>query len=96
MIGFLSAAGCLGRILGPSILAKVYHEEGPRVTFLICIGVVLLGVITTIAFYTRLVPYSVYEQKLMNRYIPVNSDYANTCGSINSDKGYIASTDSHS
>jgi len=85
MIGFLSAAGCLGRILGPSLLALVYHEEGPRITFLICIGIVLLGMITTIAFYTRLVPYSVYEQKTKNGYVPVNSDDSSTTGSINSD-----------
>jgi len=63
MMGFLSASSSLGRILGPPLLAKVYHEEGPRITFLICIGVVLLGVITIVAFYTRLVPYSDYEKK---------------------------------
>ncbi|XP_065884613.1 major facilitator superfamily domain-containing protein 8-like isoform X2 [Dysidea avara] len=83
MMGFLSASASFGRIVGPSLLAKVYHEEGPRVTFLICIGVVLIGVITTIAFYTRLVPYSVYEQKKMNGYLPIDSDHENYDRNIN-------------
>jgi len=89
MIGFLAAAGCLGRILGPSLLAFVYHEEGPRITFLICIGVVLSGVLTTIAFYIRLVPYSVFEKKMKNGYFPVNSS---TTGSINSENVDIVTT----
>ena len=83
MMGFLSASASFGRIVGPSLLAKVYHEEGPRLTFLICIGVVLIGVITTIAFYTRLVPYSVYEQKKMNGYLPIDSDHENYDRNIN-------------
>ena len=96
MMGFLSASGCLGRILGPSLLALAYHTEGPLITFLICIGVVLLGVITTVAFYTRLVPYSVYEQKRRKGYVPVSSDNSSTSGIINSGKADIINTNTQS
>ena len=80
MMGLLAASGSFGRILAPTVLAKVYNAEGPRITFLISIGMMLIGLITTVAFYSRLIPYSVYEQK--KGYIPVNSDPVNSEDSI--------------
>jgi len=77
-MGFISMSGSFGRIITPTILTKVYHVEGPRITFLICIGMILLCVITTTVFYTRLVPFSAYEQKRKKGYTPVNSDLENS------------------
>jgi len=63
MMGYMSAFGSLGRIFGPLLLAKLYSEEGPRLTFLVSIFIVLLGILITLAFYKRLVPYSVFEER---------------------------------
>jgi len=76
MMGFLAASASFGRILVPTVLGKVYNEEGPRITFLICIGMMFVALTTAVAFYTRLIPYSVYEKK--KGYIPVNCDTVNS------------------
>lgn len=63
-MGYITMSGSLGRVVGPLLLAKVYSSEGPRVTFITSIIFVFLGLLVVIAFYRRLVPYSVYEAKL--------------------------------
>lgn len=66
MMGLISAAGSGGRTVGPLLLANVYYVGGPRTTFLVCIGIIIAALIILLAFYRRLVPYSVHCQKLRN------------------------------
>lgn len=63
MMGLMSAAGSGGRTVGPLLLANVYYEEGPRITFLMCIGITSLALIILLIYYRRIVPYSVYCQR---------------------------------
>jgi len=62
-MGFISVAGSAGRAVGPLVLARVYHEEGPLATFLLCIGLTVIGTIILLIFIARLIPYSVYTKK---------------------------------
>ena len=66
MMGFLTISGSSARIVGPLLLAKVYSEAGPQVTFILLICFVFFGVIMMVGFYRRIVPYSVYEATLLS------------------------------
>ena len=86
-MGYITMSGSLGRIVGPLLLAKVYSEEGPRITFIISISFVFFGVLTVVAFYRRLLPYSVYQSRLQSvnpkeynspNHVSVNTDQSNT------------------
>ena len=66
MMSLLTISGGLARVVGPILLAKVYSEEGPRLTFILSISFVLFGVIMVVTFCKRLVPYSVYESRLQS------------------------------
>ena len=60
----LTISGNVARVVGPLFLAKVYSEKGPQVTFMISMCFVFFGVLMMVAFYRRMVPYSVYEATL--------------------------------
>ena len=75
MMGFISAAGSAGRTAGPLLLANVYYSEGPRTTFIMCIGIICVALAILLVFYRRIVPYDVYRLKVT----------AKTATSINSD-----------
>ena len=86
MMGYITMSGSLGRIVGPLLLAKVYSEEGPRITFIVSISFVFFGILTVVAFYRRLVPYSVYQSRLKSanskeynstNHVSVNEDQSN-------------------
>lgn len=64
MMGLISAAGSAGRTVGPLILANVYYADGPRATFVMCIGIISLALVILLVFYKRIVPYSIYRQKI--------------------------------
>ena len=64
MMGFLTISGSLARVVAPMLLAKVYSKKGPQVTFSFFILFVFFGVLMMVAFYRRMVPYSVYEATL--------------------------------
>ena len=66
MMGCLTISGGSARVVGPLLLAKVYSEEGPQVTFILFICLVFFGVLMVVAFYRRMVPYSVYETKVQS------------------------------
>ena len=70
-MGYITMSASLGRVVGPLLLAKVYSEEGPRITFIVSICFVVTGVFVIVAFYKRMVPYSVYQSRLQS----VNSEY---------------------
>ena len=100
MMGFLSGAGSLGSILGPLLLTSLYHEEGPIVGYLVFIGVVIIAVLSALAFYTRLVPYSVYKKKITadkdhGGYAPIGSDEPSKYGSINAEPSTDITEKSH-
>ena len=66
MMGYLTLSGSSARVVGPLLLAKIYSEEGPQVTFILFICLVFFGVLMVVAFYRRMVPYSVYEAKVQS------------------------------
>ena len=83
MMGCLTISGSSARVVGPLLLAMVYSEEGPQVTFLLFICFVFFGVLMVVAFYRRMVPYSVYEAKVQSvsmkdggppKHVSVNED----------------------
>ena len=91
MMGYITMSGSLGRVVGPLLLAKVYSEEGPRVTFIVAICFVFVGILTVVAFYRRIVPYSVYQSRLQSvnskeyispNHVSVNTDESNTISDI--------------
>ena len=57
MMGVLTAAGSLARILGPVFVSTLYVEAGPEVTFSAVIGIVAFSIVFMTIFYHRLVPY---------------------------------------
>ena len=62
----LTISGNAARVVGPLLLAMVYSEKGPQVTFMVSMGFVLFGVLMVMAFYRRMVPHSVYEARLQS------------------------------
>ena len=78
MMGFISVSGSAGRAVGPLVLARIYHEAGPLVTFLVCIGLTALGTAILLVFFRRLVPYSVYVKKKDKAKPGQNNDQAST------------------
>ena len=62
----LTISGSSSRVVGTLLLTKVYSEEGPMLTFILSICFILFGVIMVVAFYKRMVPYSVYESRLQS------------------------------
>jgi len=75
MMGLISAAGSGGRTVGPLLLANVYYKGGPRTTFLMCIGIISLGLVILLIFYRRIVPYSVYCEKIIaSQSTSINTD----------------------
>ena len=67
MMGLLTISGGLARVVGPILLAKVYSEEGPQVTFILFICYVFFGFLIVVAFYRRMVPYSVKVQSVSTK-----------------------------
>ena len=78
-MAYITMSGSLGRIIGPLVLAKVYSEEGPIITFIVSISFVFFGILTIVAFYRRIVPYSVYQSRLQS----ANSNGHNSTGHVN-------------
>ena len=83
MMGLFTISGSGARVIGPVLLAKVYSEEGPQMTFILFICYVFFGVLILVAFYRRMVPYSVYETKVLSvstkdhgppKHVSVNED----------------------
>ena len=66
MMGCLTISGSLAHVVSPLLMAKIYSEEGPQVTFTVLICFVFFGVLMVVAFYRRMVPYSVYEARLQS------------------------------
>ncbi|WAR20873.1 MFSD8-like protein [Mya arenaria] len=60
-MGWLTASGALGKLIGPVIVGYMYHGFGPRITFSFIMGVIVLTVLGVGAFYTRLVPYNLRQ-----------------------------------
>ena len=87
MMSYITMFASLGRVVGPLLLAHVYRKEGPWVTFIVSICFVLLGVLTVMAFYKRLVPYSVYQLRLQSvKTTECSSPNHVTAKSVNADQ----------
>ena len=74
MMGFISAAGSAGRTAGPLLLANVYYNEGPRTTFIMCIGIISVALAILLVFYKRIVPFDVYRLKVTTKSTSINSE----------------------
>ena len=75
MMGFISVSGSGGHAVGPLVLARIYHEAGPRATFLTCIGLTAVGATILLIFFRRLIPYSVYIKKKNKKlYVKLDQD----------------------
>ena len=90
MMGFFSTSASLGRVVAPMLLAKVYSEKGPQLTFIVFIFVAFFGVLMMVAFYRRMVPHSVYEATLQS--ISRKECGPSNCVSVNEDQS-LNSTD---
>ena len=89
-MGFFSISGGLARVVAPMLLAKVYSEKGPQLTFVVFILIAFFGVLMMVAFYRRMVPYSVYEATLQS---VSRKEYSQSnCVSVNEDQS-LNSTD---
>ena len=86
----LTISGNVARVVGPLFLAKVYSEEGPQLTFIVLICFVFFGVLMMVAFYRRMVPYSVYEATLQS--VSRKECSQSNCVSVNEDQS-LNSTD---
>ena len=80
----LTISGSSARVVGPLLLAKVYSEKGPILTIILSICFVLFGIIMVVAFYKRMVPYSVYESRLQSANTKESSPSSDV--SINADQ----------
>ncbi|XP_065891982.1 major facilitator superfamily domain-containing protein 8-like isoform X2 [Dysidea avara] len=74
MMGFISAAGSAGRTAGPLLLANMYYSEGPRTTFIMCIGIISVALAILLVSYRRIVPHDVYRLKMITKSTSINSD----------------------
>ena len=57
MMGVLTAAGSLARVVGPLFVTFMYDKLGPQLTFATIDGIVATAIILLMIFYYRLVPY---------------------------------------
>ncbi|GAA6075563.1 major facilitator superfamily domain-containing protein 8 [Tachysurus ichikawai] len=58
-MGWLTASGSAARTLGPVFVSHVYTMLGPRWTFSLICGIVLVGILLLSAMYRRLICFSV-------------------------------------
>ncbi|XP_043917685.1 major facilitator superfamily domain-containing protein 8 [Protopterus annectens] len=63
-MGWLTASGSGARTLGPVFASQVYTHLGPRWTFSIICGIVLLASVLLGAMYKRLIAFSVRFQRI--------------------------------
>lgn len=57
MMGLLTAAGSLARMVGPMFVTYMYDRFGPQVTFATIDGIIAAAILLLMTFYYRLVPY---------------------------------------
>ena len=57
MMGVLTAAGSLARVVGPMFVTFMYDKLGPQITFATIDGIVFTAIILLMIVYYRLVPY---------------------------------------
>ncbi|XP_013379184.1 major facilitator superfamily domain-containing protein 8-like [Lingula anatina] len=67
MMGWLTASGSLARTLGPIFVSQFYQNLGPRWTFSIIAGVVVVTIGVIIGMFKKLVPYQVRWKRLSPR-----------------------------
>lgn len=60
MMGWLTAAGCLARALGPLYITQLYAEFGPRITFAVATGIALVMALIASWYYKRFVPHPLH------------------------------------
>ena len=59
MMGWLTAAGSLARTVGPLFVSTMYHQLGPRWTFVASSSFVVLAIVALFGLYRRIVPLPV-------------------------------------
>ena len=61
MMGYLTAAGSLSRIIGPIYMGQMYGFFGPRLSFAIILAMLILSVFLCAWHYPRFVPFGMKE-----------------------------------
>lgn len=61
MMGWLTAAGCLARAVGPLYITQLYADYGPQITFSVATGLCAIVVVIGLLNYKRLVPHQLYD-----------------------------------
>lgn len=61
MMGYLTAAGSLARIIGPIYMGQMYSTVGPRLSLAIVLAMLVLSVFLCAWHYSRFVPYGMRE-----------------------------------
>eukprot|EP00118_Oscarella_pearsei_P014401 m.123174 g.123174 ORF g.123174 m.123174 type:complete len:489 (+) comp37813_c0_seq2:67-1533(+) len=54
MMGLLTASGSLARTVGPIFVSAVYHQYGPRWTYVSASGIVLVAIVFFLAIFRRM------------------------------------------
>ena len=57
MMGVLTAAGSLARVVGPMFVTFMYDTFGPQITFATNDGIIATAIVLLMILYYRLVPY---------------------------------------
>ena len=57
MMGILTAAGSLSRVVGPMFVTFIYDKLGPQIAFATIDGIIATAIILLMILYYRLVPY---------------------------------------
>ncbi|XP_071950914.1 major facilitator superfamily domain-containing protein 8-like [Antedon mediterranea] len=61
MMGWLTAAASVARIIGPIFISQVYESQGPRMAFGIMCLIVIVSIFMIAILYERFVPYGMRE-----------------------------------
>ncbi|XP_033632028.1 major facilitator superfamily domain-containing protein 8-like [Asterias rubens] len=61
MMGYLTAAGSLARIIGPIYMGQMYSTVGPRLSLAIILAMLILSVFLGAWHYSKFVPYGTKE-----------------------------------
>ncbi len=56
MMGYLTAAGSLARIIGPIYMGQMYSYVGPRLSLAIVLAMLILSVLLGAWHYSKFVP----------------------------------------
>ena len=63
-MGILTSAGSFARFIGPIFVTSIYNEFGPYLTIGVVVISLALALLSSIAFYKRLVPLKAADENI--------------------------------